>query len=419
MASSSDEPQEHGGPLQVLFLASEWGSSKGGLSTVNRELAINMAKFPEVHVTFFVPQCNDIDNEAACEHKIDLVKATRVPGMDELMWLCSPPADMPIDVVVGHGLKLGPQAQIIRNSHNCKWVQVVHAAPEELSILKEYPNAISSGEKKHETEVELCELADFVVTIGPKLYEAFYSYLCSCKNKEKVFNFTPGIFSEFSEVAQDLERSGKFRVLLFGRGDAEDFSLKGFDIAAKAVAELGDVRLLFVGAQVGKEEEVMERFLKCGIRDEDLTVRAFSPSRERLKKTFCEVDVAVMPSRTEGFGLTGLEALSAGLPVLVSRNSGFGEALSKVPFGSYCVIDSHDAQVWAKAIKDVRDKDRKQRLEEAKKLRTSYEEEYRWNKQSEELIGKMVNVIHGMNDCFHAFLEKGYNVLTVFIGLFG
>lgn len=76
MASSSDEPQEHGGPLQVLFLASEWGSSKGGLSTVNRELAINVAKFPEVHVTFFVPQCNDKDKEAAREHKIDLVEAT-------------------------------------------------------------------------------------------------------------------------------------------------------------------------------------------------------------------------------------------------------------------------------------------------------------------------------------------------------
>jgi len=404
MASSSDEPQEHGGPLRVLFLASEWGSSKGGLSTVNRELAVNVAKFPEVHVTFFVPQCNDTDKEAARKHKIDLVEATRIPGMDELMWLCFPSPDMPIDVVVGHGLKLGPQANVIRNSHNCKWVQFVHTAPEELSIHKEYPNAISSGDKKHETEVALCELADFVVTIGPKLHETFYSYLCSCKSKEKVFNFTPGIFSEFSEVAQDPERSGKFRVLLFGRGDAEDFSLKGFDIAAKAVAELGDIRLLFVGAPVGKEEEVKERFLECGIRNKDLTVRGFSPDRKRLKRAFFEVDVAVMPSRAEGFGLTGLEALSAGLPILVSRNSGFGEALSKVPFGSYSVIDSHDAQVWAEAIKDIKEKNKKQRLEEAKKLRNAYKNEYRWDKQSEELIGKMMNLVQGMNFCFHVFL---------------
>ena len=38
-----------------------------------------------------------------------------------------------------------------------------------------------------------------------------------------------------------------------------------------------------------------------------------------------------MPSRTEGFGLTGLEAMSADLPVLVSRNSDFGEPLCSVP----------------------------------------------------------------------------------------
>ena len=60
-----------------------------------------------------------------------------------------------------------------------------------------------------------------------------------------------------------------------------------------------------------------------------------------------------MPSRTEGFGLTGLEALSAGLPVLISKNSGFGEALSKVPFGLSFVVDSEDPKVWAAAIKEI------------------------------------------------------------------
>jgi len=68
------------------------------------------------------------------------------------------------------------------------------------------------------------------------------------------------------------------------------------------------------------------------------------------------------------------------------------------------VIDSHDAQVWAKAIKDVKEKDKKQRLEEAGKLRTSYKNEYRWDKQSEELIRKMMNLVQGMNFCFHVFL---------------
>ena len=60
-----------------------------------------------------------------------------------------------------------------------------------------------------------------------------------------------------------------------------------------------------------------------------------------------------MPSRTESFGLAALEAMSAGLPVLVSANSGFGEAMKEVDYGSPCVIDSEDPDVWSAEIKKL------------------------------------------------------------------
>ena len=270
--------------------------------------------------------------------------------MDELAWLNFPPSDLQIDIVVGHGVKIGHQAQVIRESHQCKWVQVVHTAPEELGMYKTYLNPVSVNEKKHETEVELCEIADFVVTVGPKLTEAFRTYLRPSGKDQTVFEFTPGIFADFSEVEQVVGERKKFGVLVFGRGDDEDFELKGFDIAAKAVAMLDNTHLTFVGAPHGKQDEVKNHLLHCRIPAQSLTVRSFTESREGLKKLLLEVDLAIMPSRTEGFGLTGLEALSAGLPILVSRNSGFGEALSNVMFGSFFVIDSDDSEVWAKAI---------------------------------------------------------------------
>jgi len=65
-------------------------------------------------------------------------------------------------------VKLGRQAQVIRESRKCKWVQVVHTDPEELGMFKSYPNPISKGEEKHVVEVELCEMSDFVVGVGPK-----------------------------------------------------------------------------------------------------------------------------------------------------------------------------------------------------------------------------------------------------------
>ena len=381
--------------LKVTILASEWGSSKGGLSTINRELAIQLAKFPEVEITFFLPQCSEEDEREALNHNIKIVKATSLPGYDQLDWLSFPPDDLQIDVIVGHGVKLGHQAQVIRNSHKCKWIQVVHTDPEELGMYKSYQNPISTGEKKHKTEVELCENADFVVGVGPKLSEAFCSYLRWCQKDQNIFDFTPSVFDEFLNIKHATEERKRCGVLVFGRGDAEDFQLKGFDIAGKAVAQLDDVHLYFVGAPEGKHEDIANRLLECGIPARRLTVRGFLQSREELKRLFCEVDLVLMPSRTEGFGLTGLEALSAGLPVLVSKNSGFGEALHKVPFGSSCVIDSEDAKVWVEAIKKIWNKDRETRLQEAEVLRSSYGKKHSWDKQSQDLVTKMISITNG------------------------
>ena len=357
-------------------------------------MAINIAKDPRVKVSYFVPSCNDEDKTAAHIHRIELIKAARRPGLDELEWLNFPPKDLQIDVVVGHGVKLGHQAQIIRESHECKWIQVVHTDPEELGIYKEYPNPISNAQKKHKTEVELCELADFVVPVGPKLYKAFHSYLASCKEEQYFFEFTPGILAEFSELKQGLDKREVCKVLCFGRGDSEDFKLKGFDIAARAVAKLSRCILLFVGAAKDKLEETQKRFLDFDIPPNQLRVRPFSDSREDLKKVFCEADLVVMPSRTEGFGLTGLEALSAGLPTIVSRKSGFGEALMKVPFGRHYVVDSDDQDQWANAIEGVCNNDRSSRRRECETLRDFYQEKYSWKKQCESLIGRMISIVH-------------------------
>ena len=80
MASNVRPPQEHdrshgSSKLQVTILASEWGSSKGGLSTINRELAVQLAKFPYVKVTFFLPKCSDEDKKAAASHSVSILRA--------------------------------------------------------------------------------------------------------------------------------------------------------------------------------------------------------------------------------------------------------------------------------------------------------------------------------------------------------
>ena len=381
----------------MTLLSSEWGSTKGGLSTINRELAIQLANNDNVEVSMYLPLCSEEDERAAAGFGVLLLKAKKKPGYDPIDWLVSVPKDHHMDVVIGHGIRLGRQVPVMKEFRpDCKWIQVVHTDPEELAMFKDYADPTVKGAKKHQAEVELCEMADQVVAVGPKLKEAFARYLYSCK--KDVINLTPGIFSEFANINHTAEERETFRVLVFGRGDSEDFLIKGYDIAAHAVAMLKDeersFKLVFVGAPDGEEDKVKERFLKEDILPSQLVVRS-AKERDHLAKQFYEADLVMMPSRTEGFGLAALEALSAGLPVLVSGNSGIGKALKKVPTGSCCVVNSEKPKKWAKAIRTICSKEREVRLREAILLRKSYAETYQWKGQCSTLVEKMLEMIKG------------------------
>ena len=395
--------------LRVTLLSREWRSSTDGdLSTINRELAIQLAKHSNVEVSVFLPECNEEDRNDAARHHVQLVEAEKVIGWNPVDWLINVPDGHVMDCVVGHGVSLGKQVQFIKKDHQCKWIQVVHTASEELGMYKN----ISQGEQRHKMEVELCDMADQIVAIGPKLTDAYKGYLRCSKKEQNVINLTPSIFSEFLKVVQATEERRTFSVLVIGSGDScEDFILKGFDLAAQAVAELNDKSyiLKFVGAPSGKEDEIADKLLQHGIDRNQLIVRSLSDRREVLANLFCEVDLAIMPSKTEGFGVSALEALSAGLPVLISGNSGLGEALKEVPQGPQFVVDSEDSKEWAKKIKEVQQTKREVRLSQARLLRENYQEKYSWEKPIRHLVERMYSLAFGKLACALVFWENHFN----------
>jgi len=124
-------------------------------------------------------------------------------------------------------------------------------------------------------------------------------------------------------------------------------------------------------------------------------VKGYVENRDHLATLLSTANLAVIPSRTEGFGLAALEALSAGLPFLVSQNSGFGEALQQVPSGSSWIVDSEDPEQWAEAIKGVREKGKETSLKECQKLRMLYADKYGWEKQCNDLVGIMLTLVPG------------------------
>ena len=412
--------------LKITILADEWNSLKGGLSTFNRELAIHLASRSDTQVTVFVPHgaCGEEEKEAAAKDRVTIIEAEKLIACSPSEQLFFPPKDLRIDVIIGHGVKLGKQAQKIRKSHGCKWVQVVHTAPDELGMYKDYPKAVAQSEEKNQREVSLCETADLVMAVGPKLKGFYSNHLRSFKKDQNVVQFTPGIMKDLTDVELSLDENDEFQVLMFGRGDDEDFELKGYDVAAEAFAspELKNdsYHLTFVGAALGKQDEFAAKVLQYGISKNQLSVKEYIKDRNRLKELLLRMDLVIMPSRTEGFGLTALEGLSAGLPVLAGHNSGFSKALQKVEFGELCVVYSDKPEDWSKAIKKVRQKERKKRLKEMQRVRKSYGQKYNWAEQCEILVKEMRRKVFGRQLLFFLSLPcfKTIEAMTLFESAF-
>jgi len=387
-------------PLKVTILGSNWGFPHFDSSFFSQELAIQLAKFREVKVTFLVPKnsCSETDKRAANSDGVTIAEVDKQPGFDDrTVWFLFPPKDLITDIVVGAGAELGK----IANCFKCKNIVVA-------SNLQE-------NNVKSELIYELTQKADVPVSIGPKSSKMSDKLSCSLRYYGKdLFSFTPGILSGFSDIKHATSDGADFRIVITCSGNPDNIEKEGLDTAAKAVAELKDksYHLLYVGAEEDKHDQFVKNFGECSISKTQLTIRSSAKDREEFRRMFCEADLAIIPASEQGFGMTGLAALSCGLPVLVHEDSGLGEALKMVKFGTSAIVDSDDVKVWARAIKKMRKTERKIRLQEAASLRSHYDEKYSWEEQCRELVQRMLTMVSGMN-----FFDASYLCSTLQISI--
>ncbi|XP_078367695.1 uncharacterized protein LOC144651630 isoform X2 [Oculina patagonica] len=409
-AASNVEGQKDRDCINVMFLCDEWKSSKGGLSTFNREFAVNLAETTSdssIKVHCYVSQSDELGREDARQHGVNLITAHSIPGStDPLDWLKIPPQELPDpDIVIGHGRKLGiPAFFLVRPLvSKCKWVHFVHVFCEDLGKYKVTQSAsldsIEENEKKHKSEIALCKAADVVVAVGSRLQQKYSRSLPNVK----VEIITPGIISKFyiesSQLVKDTSVVKKFNVFMFGRATFEDRTLKGYDIIANAIGSLDKMfELTFVGSSSGEHRKIEQWFLDntCISRNQ-LTIRSYCNEQNELKMMFYESDMVALPSRTEGFGLVALEAISAGIPVLVAGESGIAEALEKVEGGKSVIVESDDANEWAQRIQQLSNQSPQDREYNAKLLRENYNKTYSWSNECERFKRMIQDLVESLN----------------------
>ena len=383
--------------VRATFLANKWGQGWGlysGKLILTTELSKQLAKFPHVKVSVLIPEgsCDEIDRRNAESHNVTIVEAKKQPGFqDPTDWLYFLPKGLTTDIVIGVGERLCKMVQIFKEHHHCKSIFVSWGLGNAQDEIEEEILLRQSSVQP------IMEMADLPVAVGPKIAEELSIFLSH--QEKRVFELTPGILSEFTDVTHTLFDRKKFRILVAGHGHPRYFYKEGLEIVAEAVAKLKDrsYEIILVGAAKGEHKGFLEEFYKCGVPKHQLIIRSPPKDEEEMKRWLCEADLAIVPSGNQGFGMFGLIALSSGLPILVHGASGLGEALTDVAGGSSSIVESEDISEWSKAIKTVRDLKRTVRLKVADLLRESYNEKYSWEKQCGALVEEMLKMASGMN----------------------
>ena len=129
-------------------------------------------------------------------------------------------------------------------------------------------------------------------------------------------------------------------------------------------------KLIMVGD--GPEREIADQLCKdLGIKKKVL----FLGNTSDIDRILCFTDLFLLPSESESFGLSALEAMAAGVPVVSSNVGGLSEVNEEGVSGYLCPIG--DVQTMAeKAIYILSDKDRLAQFKQnARKVAARFDEE--------------------------------------------
>jgi len=404
---SEEEPAaETSERLCLLVVAAEWDSRHGGLSTFNRDLCTALAG-AAARVVCYVPEASAEERRRAREADVELVEASKMPGMKGEALLAQPPSlpdGFVPDVVVGHDRITGAASVSLVRYHypGSKRVLFIHTSPEEIEWHKE-PREDSTGaaraaERKRE-QLGLAEGCDLVVAVGPHLLSEFATDLHGAGNPVPIMELTPGLPERSDNAAAALPLS--VRCLILGR--VEDYQLKGLDLAAKALARVvanwrqgNPPKLVVRGAPVGTDAALGKRLAEDSAPTElDVVIRHYSADETEIRNDLREASLVLMPSRKEGFGLVGLEAIASGVPTLLSAQSGLAETLRRhaPQLASEWILPvTGDAVTkWAERIEFLLT-GREGAFARAAVLRERLAAELDWKQAAAELLGRLAHV---------------------------
>lgn len=334
---------------QLVFITTAWGPKHGGVNAFNTDLA----KAARVLLGPGTVLCVVLDatEEEVREAENAGVKllALGIKGADRVDETHAPGL---LDAVrahvkdvrwwIGHDVISGPAAVALRANGQGRARQGKSAVIHHMSYI-DY-SAVTHGDAsvakaKKDLQQKIFQRADRLIAVGPLLRDSLRELV---QGKKEVAMLVPGL----ADIRPLAEPPKAFSAMTFGRFDPKNEPLKqvrlavaGFANACRTANEslIGPEalryrpRLYLYGVSEGADEYRQWQTYASEKAARLLNVLPLPYEHNRLK-LFDELkqsSVAMMLSWHEGFGLVGWEAISAGIPLIVSRRMGLYQLIEE------------------------------------------------------------------------------------------
>lgn len=182
------------------------------------------------------------------------------------------------------------------------------------------------------------DVADTVISVSNYTKSILLkNYRC---REDKIVTIYNGVRHDLFYVP-DRSYDLKNLILYFGRLTPQKGPKFFIETAIKVAKQLPDVK--FVLAGTGDELEELKKMASIFL-NKNIFFEGFV-STSRAKELYANCDAFIIPAVSEPFGITVLEAMTAGSPVIATKTTGIAEALKNI-----LVVDFWDTDLMAEYV---------------------------------------------------------------------